>query len=103
MQSASDENEHLQVMTLNGVSDYKDYDSALDYLAKQPLIQQVALVAVRDNQLVLHILLSASWAQLSDALALDRKIRLLNPPEDLQAEAMLGAPGRPAQFQWLGR
>lgn len=103
VQSATDENEHLQVMTLSGVSDYKDYERALDYLAKQPLIQQVALVAVRDNQLVLHILLSASWAQLNDALALDRKIRLLNPPEDLQAEAMLGAPGRPAQFQWLGR
>ena len=103
VQSATDEGEQLQVMVLSGVDNYRHYEEVLSYLLKQPLIRQVALVAVREDQLVLHILLSASWEQLSDALALDRKIRLLNPPEDLLSQSMLGAPDRPAQFQWLGR
>ena len=103
VQSVTDETEQLQVMVLNGVDNYRHYEDVLSYLLKQPLIRQVALVAVREDQLVLHILLSASWGQLSDALALDRKIRLLNPPEDLLSQSTLGAPDRPAQFQWLGR
>lgn len=103
VQSSTDENELLQVVELQGVDSYHNYSVALDYMAKQPLIRQVSLVGVRDRELVLHILLSGTWQQLSDALALDRKVELLNPPEGAHEESTLGAPDQPAKLQWLGR
>ncbi|HEY7774869.1 MAG TPA: DUF2066 domain-containing protein [Marinagarivorans sp.] len=103
VQNSTDDSELLQVVALQGVDNYHQYSVALEYLEKQSLIRQVSLVGVRDSELTLHILLSGSWQQLADALALDRKVQLLNPPDNLQAQSVLGAPDYPAQLLWLGR
>jgi hypothetical protein len=102
VKNTSDEQELLQVLELEGIEDYRHYEAALSYLARQPLIKRVKLVAARDNKLILQIVLSGNWQQFDNALALDRKMRSLTANGNPNLSP-LGSTAEPARYQWLGR
>jgi hypothetical protein len=101
--SVTDEQEHLQSIQVHGVQSYAAYQSVLAYLSKQPLITQLKLIGVEGDQLTLQILLAASWQQLNNAFALDRKLQPINENLSAYQLSTLGAPDAPAQYQWQGR
>lgn len=99
--ASSDESEVLQVLHLSGIHDYGAYQSALNYLARLPLIGEAKLVALRGDHMVLHVSLAGSWEQLDNALALDRKVRSVMGELDAMALSVLGSPSSPARYQWV--
>lgn len=101
--AANDESEFLQVMELQGVYDYLNYQEALAYVQRQPLISNAKLMAVKGDTLVFHIMLTGDWNQLNNALALDRKMQSLNDNLSILELAALGAPDVPALYRWQAR
>ena len=103
VRSVTDEQEHLQRIHVHGVHSYAAYQNVLAYLSKQPLISHIKLMGVEGDQLTVQILLAASWSQLNNAFALDRKIKPLNEGLSAYQLSTLGAPDAPAQYQWQGQ
>lgn len=99
--ASNDESEVLQVLHLSGIHDYGAYQSALNYLARLPLIGEAKLVALRSDYMVVHVSLAGSWEQLDDALALDRKLRSVMGELDAMALSVLGSSSSPARYQWV--
>ncbi len=87
-------------MVIKGIASYAQYQSALTYIKSQPLISSVSLVAIIGDELHFKVSMSATWQQLNDAFALDRKLRSTSTASDPWQMATLGTEAQPAVYQW---
>ncbi|MDZ7923514.1 MAG: DUF2066 domain-containing protein [Marinagarivorans sp.] len=90
----------LKNVVVKGITNYAQYQSALAYLKKQPLISSVSLVAIKGDELHFKVSMSASWQQLNNAFALDRTLRLQTPALEPWQMSTLGTEAMPAVYQW---
>lgn len=98
-----DEGEQLQVIELQGINRFDQYRQVLGYLESRPQLSKVQLVAMDQQVLRVHALLSSSWQQFNDALRLDRKLAPLDSYDQAWQWQGLGAPNKPARYQWQGQ
>lgn len=85
---ATNADDRLLNVRINGVSDLTDYANALAYLEKLAITQAVIVKQVHANELTLQLKLAGSLQQLKQALALDNKLVFI---DSLQAEPEIAA------------
>lgn len=98
-----DEGEQLQVIELQGIERFDQYRKVLAYLESRPQLSKVQLVTMSQDTLRVHALLSSTWPQLNDALRLDRQLAPLDSFDQPWQWQGLGAPDKPARFNWQGQ
>jgi hypothetical protein len=90
----------LKNMVIKGITAYAQYQSALAYIKNQPLISSVSLVSIVGDELHFKVGMSATWQQLNDAFALDRKLRSQMIELKPWQMTTLGTEAMPAVYQW---
>lgn len=75
IKTGTEQQRHLVQLTIQNIDSFQSYSAVQQYLKSKVAISKVELLSSRQSQITLLLELSASWQQVWEVIALDRRLR----------------------------